>query len=84
MSSLPVQCEPIHKPLEEPVSTKTKKKSAHVEASTSFRLGRKVIEAVEKMARKETRESGIEVTKSEVVRRAVMERYRRIKDERKT
>jgi hypothetical protein len=61
------------------------KKSAdrHIERSTSFRLGPSVLKAADVIAREESAARGIKVSRADIIREAVMERYRRRKVKRK-
>jgi hypothetical protein len=65
--------------------TRKAKKSAdrHIERSTSFRLGHNVLKAADVMAREESAARGIKVSRADIIREAVMERYRRRKVKRK-
>ena len=84
MATAPVKYEPIHKPLEEStvskILRKTKKSDAHLERSTSFRLGTAVIRAADIMAREDSRTTGKKVSRADIIRESVMERYRRQKE----
>jgi hypothetical protein len=61
--------------------TRKAKKSVdrHIERSTSFRLGHNVLKAADVMARVESAARGIKVSRADIIREAVMERYRRRK-----
>lgn len=65
--------------------TRKAKKSVdrHIERSTSFRLGPIVLRAADVIAREESAARGIKVSRADIIREAVMERYRRRKVKRK-
>jgi hypothetical protein len=69
-----------------PKTPRKVKKSAdrHIERSTSFRLGQSVLKAADVIARKESAARGIKVSRADIIREAVMERYRRRKVKRKS
>jgi len=85
VATTPVKYGPIqHALLEEstvPKAPRKAKKSAdrHIERSTSFRLGHSVLKAADVIAREESAARGIKVSRADIIREAVMERYRRRK-----
>jgi hypothetical protein len=88
VATTPVKYGPIQYALpEESTLPKTRKakKSAdrHIERSTSFRLGHIVLKAADVIAREESAARGERVSRADIIREAVMERYRRRKVKRK-
>ena len=68
-----------------PKAPRKAKKSAdrHLERSTSFRLGHSVLKAADVIAREESAARGVKVSRADIIREAIMERYRRRKVKRK-
>jgi hypothetical protein len=89
VATTPVKYGPIQYALLEestvPKTPRKAKKSAdrHIERSTSFRLGPKVLKAADVIAREESAARGIKVSRADIIRETVMERYRRRKVKRK-